>query len=194
MKTIITISTIFSLSIILTGCLFSNCEKIDLKNEDLKKLDFYNGLKYLVFKSNLGKIDTLTVTYNDFSYSPCNKFELSEFQYQSRGVSFKNSGWHGDTYSGISFSLDNQYRDDSSAVFYLYVHCAMSQYEKSESVDTITNNYLSKTFISKKFRWDGSAGSGKDNEIHDFHWNDTIGLIRYTTHAGEEYDLIKRGF
>ncbi len=180
------------MNVSLTGCLFSNCEKIDLKKEDLKKLEFYNGLKYLVFKSDSGNVDTLTVTFNDLSYSPCNKFELSEFQYQNRDISFKNSGWHGDTYSGISFSLDNEYRDDSSAVFYLNVHCAMCEYDEFSSIDTITNIHSSKTYICKKFSWDGSAGSGKDKEIEDFHWNDSIGLVRYTTHSGEKYELIKR--
>lgn len=191
MRTFIGISIIIYLSITLTGCVFSNCEKIDLKKKDLEKLDFYNGLKYLVFRSDSGNVDTLTVTQNDLSYSPCNKLELSNYQYQTRAILFDNSGWHGDTYSGISISVDNKYSDDSSSQFYLNVHCAMCEYDDYKSIDTITNKYLSKAYICKKFLWDGSAGSGKHKEIENFHWNDSIGLVRYTAHSGEKYDLVK---
>ena len=192
MRATVVITIIPFLTTILTGCLFSDCEKIDLKKEDLAKLEFYDDLEYLVFKSDSNNIETLIVTGNGLSYSSCNKFELSEFQYQSKTIRFINSGWHGDFYSSISFTLDNKYRNDSSAVFYLRVHCAMNEYNKYVSIDTISNPFLSKSFVGKKFPWDGSLGSGKDDEIRSFHWNDSIGLVRYTTKGGEKYDLIKR--
>lgn len=191
MKATTYISIITFLGAYLTGCVFSNCDKIDLKKDDLEKMSHYEDLNYLEFKSDSGNTDILEVTYNASSYSPCNKIELSKYQYQSRRISFSNSGWHGDTYSDVSFSLDNKYRNDSSAAFYMYVHNVICTYDEVNSIDTIKISNSFKPIVARKFQWDGSLGSGKNAEINSFHWSDSIGLVRYTTHSGEIYNLNK---
>jgi len=177
-------------SIAMCGSVFSHCDKIDLKKNDLGRLSVYDNVNYLVFRSANGLTDTIRVVENKKYYSPCNKVALSEYQFQTQEISFENSGNHGEFYDKVLFILTNKYKEDAVADLYLHVHNVVKEYGEYIHTDTIENPYLSRTFPSRVYSG-SSSGASSGNEIASFHWNGQSGLVRYITREGAVFDLFK---
>jgi len=180
----------------LNSCNFrEGCTKVTLSNEQKKWFDAYDSSDVVFFKSNLGNIDTFTVTSKDDYYTQCNRFELSEYQYNLSVITLRSSNCHGKSshncFAQIQFKSNDESADETFRVFDLRSYF---KHEKDTIlIERIILNTSNKEYESRLFERGKSATSSNGNFIQSFNWNRGAGLIRYTTHKGEVFDLWKFG-
>ena len=88
----------------LAGC--GRCDKLMLDQADKEWVNHFKEGQRFLFKSAAGQTDTLEIIGIRDYYTPCNKIELSKFQYEIYTVLFRlrsNNNYNGDE-SSISIT------------------------------------------------------------------------------------------
>jgi hypothetical protein len=175
---------------ILYSCVFGDCKQIKLKESDLDIISVYDDVDYLIFKSDSNNIDTLKIIGNSSSFSPCNKIELSQYQYESKTISIKNSSHHGDFYNGIGLSVSNNFTIKDKAILTISFHNVSGVHNGHNILDSVSLN--DQKINCGRYNWNGKYGKTKSNAIQNFYWNDSLGFVSYKTQGGETFTLYKK--
>lgn len=179
--------------IILASC---NCVETHLTDEERIWFKAYEKGQIIVFKSNLGNIDTLVVTNKTeiFGNKECNWYEIGTIQNNIINIDLKSKICRNEPYctGGISISKDKQ--DEKSFPSFSFLGLMYSKIYQTEepimkSVKLTSNN---KTYpYALYFEDKVNANNFGNNYLKSFYWDKKEGLIRYESHEGEIFELLK---
>ena len=173
------------------------CIKTNLTKDEKQWFSVYKKGQKIIFKSNLGNLDTLSVTdkYESYGNKDCNCNEVGTIQNNMMNIDLQSKICHNNSYciSGISISKDqiDQKCFPSFNIFGLY----FSQIHK----ETLpTEQWLILKTSGKKcshvyiFEDGINAKNYGNNYLKSFYWDKKEGLIRYDTSEGEVFELLKK--
>ncbi|TXI32305.1 MAG: hypothetical protein E6Q58_04155 [Niabella sp.] len=173
---------------LLSGC--NNCEKLHLVQNEKQWVTHFTPGQQFYYKNILsGKIDTLEVLDTSNKYTLCNKFELSEYQYETYVVRsvFKSKNKYDGRNCLITLTKNKKTAVDPEIIV--------------AGLGTINNSFkrppfkLKDTFIEGKrytalvfFQKDINAEIyGQQQYLKSFYWDKLSGLVAYTTSDNEIY-------
>lgn len=180
--------------IILNSC---NCVETNLSKEEKEWFSAYNKGQTIIFKSNLGNLDTIIVTEKlEFhGNKDCNWIEIGTIQNHMMNIDFKPKVCHNEEpycEGGISISKDgvDEKCFPSFSLFGLYFSKLYNKnLPKTESIKLTTNN---KTYsLAYHFEDKVNANGFGKNCIESFYWDKKEGLIKYEAKDGEIFELLK---
>lgn len=188
------------LGLLCHSCLLGDCKKIPLKKS---YAEWYDGLPNegdtLLFKGSNNTIDSFLITNKFLDYSPCNRIELSDYQYGSFTLTGKmiNSKirYNNEKYFNIKMESTN----DSPRETYQYLQLFDVYLEGRNGIDSLHLEYIDS--IAKKdlgvHLVPGNSNVYRYNSddlisVKDFWWSRKRGLIRYTTEDGVTYEFWKK--
>jgi hypothetical protein len=169
------------LAAFLTGC--SKCEKLHLTQSDKSWVDYFAPNQSFYYKNSAGRVDTLMVTDTANRYTLCNKFELSEYQYEIYRVDFKIISPN--QYSEIEPSITVTTEVWQKHIPYIHFgnlgpHQNDLENKKPIAIDTILNGiklesvyYYAKGLNTEQY--------GEKEYFKNFFWDKSSGLVAYTT-------------
>jgi hypothetical protein len=176
----------------LTGC--SNCEKLHLTQSERDWVNHFKPGQRFYYKSANGQIDTLEIKDTSNDYTPCNKFELSEYQYETylvRSV-FKSHN----EYDGKD-CLITLTKNKKTAIEPEIIVGGLGTIENSSqrppltTIDTTLGGvkYNSLNYFKRNIN---SEIYGGQEYLKGFFWDKQLGLVAYTTVNDEVFIRINR--
>ena len=186
---------IFLIALLFESCIFSGCEKLDLSKAELEWFNSYKVGQTLYYKNQYDDIDTLIVYKNDLRYSPCNKFELSEYQYQKAEIRINDKN---NKNSARNNRVQMTYVQKEDELSFKHIHVFDYHFNGSnlnkELKDTIINL---QHFQNEKVKClifgtkDNLTHDTSNNDLKKFYWNKEKGLIKYVLRDTLEYEIFK---
>jgi hypothetical protein len=180
------------LLLILYSC---NCYQTHLTNEDKTWTAGYQKGQIMIFKSNLGNLDTIQVKerIEDFTNPDCNRLEIGSQQRQYISIELKPNKCHNIYYCNCTIWLekedDKQEVSPSIRTFGLEFSTSNQLYRLiSEKLILSTSN---KKYNAYYFADKLNAINYGNNYLKSFYWDKKDGLIRYESYDGEIFELLK---
>ena len=178
--------------VFLTDC--SNCEKLHLTKSEREWVIHFRPGQQLFYKSNNGKTDVVEVCDTSNDYTPCNKFELSEYQYETYLVRSKFKSHNG--YNGKD-CLITLTKNKKIAIEPEIILGGLGTIENNLQrpslipIDTILGGakYNSLYYFIKN---DNTEIYGQQDYFKSFFWDKQIGLVAYTTINDEVFILVNQ--
>jgi hypothetical protein len=169
----------------------SNCEKLNLSSSEKEWVNHYQVGQKFIFKNSIGKIDTLIVKDTSNYYTPCNKVELSKYQYEIYLVIFlmKSQSNYNNDESSISMTTQEwEQRIPYIHFGNLGLHRNDLQNKMPPAIDTVLNGVklISVYYYAKGLN---TEQYGKKEFFKNFFWSKELGLMAYTT---ENNDIFLR--
>lgn len=181
--------------LLLNSC--GKCIETNLTNEEKEWFSVYEKGQTMIFKSNLGHLDTLVVAekVKQHNNSDCNYYGIGPMQPEIMFITFKLKNCNNESYceGGIFISKDEAYKifNPSFRLFGLSYSQAFANLLSKETWCVLkttkrkyTNVYVFEDGINAK-----SFGRGY---LKSFYWDKKEGLIRYDTSEGEIFELLKK--
>jgi hypothetical protein len=188
------IALLILLSIVLYSC---NCVETHLTKDEKAWFSAYEKGQTIIFKSNLGNLDTIEITkkLETHGNKNCNWLEIGTIQNHIISTTFKAKVCRNESYcdGGISIS---KYDVDEKAFpsFSLFGLFFSKSYNKQElKTDSVKLNTTNKIY-SQVYHFENGVnanGSGV-NPPKSFYWDKKEGLIKYETKDGEIFELLKK--
>jgi hypothetical protein len=184
-------------TIILSSCNFCNCVETHLTEDEKSWFSAYEKGQKIIFKSNLGNLDTIEITKKVETYGnkDCNWFEIGRIQNNIMSIEFKPKVCHNESYcdGGMYIGKD----DINKKAFPTFILFGLTQKNglkylvpKQENIKLITT---SKTYSQVyHFEKGVNAKSFGTNPPKSFYWDKKDGLIKYETKDGEVFELLKK--
>ena len=182
------------------SCLLGDCKKIPLKKS---YAEWYDGLPNegdtLLFKGSDSSIDSFLITNKFLTYTPCNRIEISDYQYGSFTLTGKminsKTRYNNEKY----FNIKMESTDNSPHETYQYIQLLDVYLEGRNMIDSLKLEYLDST-AKRDLGVHVVPGSShatiytSENmiSIRDFYWSKKNGLVRYTTEDGVTYEFWKK--
>ena len=190
------ITLTFLLLLFLNSCT-CKCIKTHLTNEEREWFNAYRKGQQIIFKSNLGNIDTLSVSnkYEAFGNKDCNCYEVGNIQNNVMNIDLQSKICHNDSYCAGGISIIKEKMDEKCfpsfslfGLFYSKIHQKVEP--KTESIKLITANIVYNYVYHIQ---DGVNGDNFGNcYLKSFYWDKKEGLIRYDTSEGEIFALLSK--
>jgi hypothetical protein len=170
-------------SILLKSCLYSDCEVVYIPEEHKFWLNLYEENDTLIFESNLGRYDTLVMTEIESDISPCNKFELGSFQYESKSFYLRSK------VSDRAIFLRVSSNNTDCFDFNGFRYCARD----SIGIEKEQFSFHDSDHNVEKYYYINSANRNDydQNRIDSFAISNKLGFVKFSTQFGEVYSLIK---
>ncbi len=185
MKLICAFGLLLLFAIFLAGC--GECEKLTLSHAER---DWVNNLitpQSFVYKNSKGQIDTLEVKDTINNYTPCNKVELSKYQFEIYSVIFKLRSLS--VYNNDEPSITMTTQTWKQRIPYIYFGNLGPYRNDLEnkmpvSIDTVLNGkkYTSIYYYAKGLN---TENYGEKEYFKNFFWDKWSGLLGYTTADGD---------
>lgn len=193
MKTIIIVGIL--LLNLLNSCLFSGCKKVNLTKSEKSWFNAYKLKQIVIFKSNLGNVDTFFVKQKFLTYTSCSKLERGPSQYEIISINLLNKKNKSNNTVDVNIEFSKSYQDSLSipCIKYFRVYDLTGGYESIE--DTLIYKSIiwqNKKYNSLFFKFGSTLTSEYASKIESFNWTKELGLLRYTTFKGEVFELLKR--
>jgi len=190
---------IFILLIALTfeSCIFSGCEKLDLAKEDIEWFETYQINQKLFFKNQFNQIDSLIVYDKSLKYTQCNKFELSEYQYQKIYIRINDLNENNLAKNNkIQVTFTQKEKKDLSLKNFI----VNGFYFNIQDLNTELNDTIIKLKHFNKdkvkcyvFESKNSPAYGHSNsKLNKFYWNKEKGLVKYIINDTLEYEIFEK--
>lgn len=189
---------LFSFILLFASCANnSDCKKITLSKKDLSWFNCYKKGQILYFKNQFDDIDTMIVYKNIVDFSPCNKFELGEFQFQLASIRLNNKNDKNlITNRRVQVNFNQEENGKlSSKSFYVFDYSFWDGYDLDKELkDTaIYLKYYNKKEINclvfdPKF---DRSHDDSNNDLDTFFWSKELGLVKYILHDTLIYKLYK---
>jgi hypothetical protein len=164
----------------LTGC---GCEKLNLTNEEKDWVNHFKIGQEQLYINAKGEVDTLKVVDSSIRVSPCNRFELSNYQDESYTVSFKfrSTKQYNSDESFITIStVEREKRIPRIYIGNLGPHRNDLENELPSKIDTvISNRSLNSIYVYTKNI--NAEQYGEQEYFTNFFWSKELGLIAYST-------------
>lgn len=169
------------------SCVFSGCELIKLPANEKKYFKESKLDENFIFKSNLGRFDTLKVVKLYDRYTSCNKWERSNYQYNKNYIALSSSLSNGKIY--INYTI-NYLKEIERSFNFKDLYGYFYDTEINECLDKIKITSFSDSLICYTF---DTSNSSSDNNgiIESFSWSKEHGFLRYVTKEGEVFELQK---
>ena len=163
-----------------TGC---GCEKLLLTDQEKAWVSHFKVGQERLYINEKGEVDTLQVTDSSMRLSPCNRFELSDYQYESYTVMFKfrSTRKYNSDESFITIStVEREKRIPRIYFGNLGPHRNDLENELPTKIDTVINNkILNSVYVyTKGFN---AEQYGEQEYFTNFFWSKELGLIAYST-------------
>lgn len=187
------ILAIFSL-FILYSC---NCVETNLTKEEREWFSAYEEGQMIIFKSNLSNLDTIIVaekieTHNNKN---CNWFEMGATQPNVMFITLKHKFCNNDPYCEAKIFISKDKEDEKCYPGFSF----FGLLEKNEPAYLIPKLEKIKLIMKNKIYSqvycfeDGLNANGYGiNSSKSFCWDKKEGLIKYETHEGEIFELLKK--
>jgi hypothetical protein len=168
------------LASILAGC---GCEKLFLTDQEKAWVNHFKIGQEQLYINEKGEVDTLQVIDSSIRVSPCNKFELSDYQYESYTVMFKfrSTRKYNSDESFITIStVEREKRIPRIYIGNLGPHRNDLENELPKKIDTVINNktIYSVYVYTKAFN---AEQYGEQEYFTNFFWSKELGLVAYST-------------
>lgn len=166
---------------LLTGC--SNCEKLHLTQNEKDWVNHFKPGQRFYYKNIIGQTDTVEIKDTSDYYTPCNKFELSEYQFEIYLVRFKieSKGISSDDESFISVTTEKWQKNNPYIYFgNLGPHRNDLENKIPIAIDTVLNGVKLKSvyYYAKGLN---TEQYGEKEYFKNFFWDKQSGLVAYTT-------------
>lgn len=180
--------------VLLNSC---NCVETHLTKEEKEWFLVYKKGQNIIFKSNLGNLDTIIVGEKKELHGnkDCNYFGIGSIQNHIMDIRLKYKICRNESYceGGISISkdlVDEKCFPGFSVLGLTYSDVYQKNEPKREKIKLTTVN---KIFKSAYYFEDGvNADNFGNNYLKSFYWDKKEGLIRYESHDGEVFELFKK--
>lgn len=181
---------------IFTACFGENqCKKVSIPLKEKEWFEAYKTVDRIIFlnkKSNQRdtfELDRKLIT----TYSPCNRFELGRYQFESNKIKFKATKCHGNNKNFCSFQLsitmDYDFKARGSVRFFRVYDLNSGDNEVTRMIKPSWSKDSIETLYFEK----GTSGFAHTSKfIRSFNWSKKFGLLQYTTLTGEVYELVKQ--
>ncbi|QSB26056.1 hypothetical protein [Flavobacterium sp. CLA17] len=195
MKKIIIIVFHVTFLMLLNSC--GKCIETQLTYAEKEWFSVYNKGETIIFKSNLGNIDTLVViekieTHNN---KDCNYYGIGSTQPNIMSMTIKSNSCHNNPYCNGEVFISK----DKSDVNYLPSFSLFGLNQKGDLQNdilklktmklTTTNTWYNLVYHFE----DGiNTSNGGNYYLKSFDWDKKEGLIRYDTSEGEVFELLKK--
>ena len=165
----------------LTGC--GECEKLNLNPEEKDWINNFIKPQSFIYKSSKGQIDTLEIKDTINNYTPCNKVELSKYQFEINSVIFKLKS--SSVYNNDEPSITMTTQTWKQRIPYIYFgnlgpHRNDLENKMPTAIDTVLNGvklkavyYYAKGLNTEQY--------GEKEYFKNFFWDKQSGLVAYTT-------------
>lgn len=167
--------------VFLSGC--SDCEKLHLTPSEKDWVNHFKPEQRLFYKSNKGNTDILVVSDTSNDYTPCNKFELSEYQYETYLVRsiFKSQN----VYDGKN-CLITLTKNRKTAIEPEIIVAGLGTIENSFQRPSLVpiDTTLEGIKYSSLYYFRRNSNTeiyGQQDFLKSFFWDKQFGLIGYTT-------------
>ncbi len=188
---------ILIMALALKSCTFGSCAKLDLVKEDIEWFETYKINQKLFFKNQFNQIDSLIVYDKSLRFTQCNKFELSEYQYQKAYIRINDlneSNLARNNKIQVTFTQKEK-RGLSLKNFIVYGFYFNIHDLNTELNDTLINlKHLNKDKVKcYVFESKNSPAYGHSNsKLNKFYWNKEEGLLKYVINDTLEYEIFKK--
>lgn len=167
--------------VFLAGC--SNCEKLYLTQSEKEWVNHFKPGQQFNYKSIKGEVDTLEIIDTSNYYTPCNKFELSEYQFEIYVVRFKirSRGLYNNDESFLSVTTEKRQKNNPYIYFgNLGPHRNDLENKMPIAIDTVLNGIKLKSvyYYAKGLN---TEQYGAKEYFKNFFWDKSSGLVAYTT-------------
>jgi hypothetical protein len=181
----------FTAVIFVYGC--GRCEKLNLTKSEKDWLIHYQTGQHFLFKNSIGAVDTLQVKDVINRHTPCNKIELSKFQYEIKSVLFifrSKQAYHL-TEPSITMTTEEW----QQRIPYIYFgnlgpHRNDLQNKMPVAIDTVLNGEQL-TSVYYYTRGLNTELYGEKVHFKNFFWHKESGLLAYTTINDEVFLRVK---
>lgn len=167
-------------------CMFKNCQKVEIPASDKAWFSHFNIGEEYIYLSDKGVYDTIRVVDKCDDYTPCNKLEIGEYQFNRSKVALERNNTqyiYALFTSTESNSIWRNFKfDELSGQFY--------GNEIQNCVDTVKIESISK-FIPVYTISNKNTAVNSASQIVSFSWNKMLGIVRYETRDGEVFKLVK---
>lgn len=189
------IKYIFYLTLFCVALLIScnNCEKLLLTQNDKSWVDYFVPNQSFYYKNSNGRIDTLIVVDTADRYTLCNKFELSEYQYEIYRVDFIiiSSNMYNKIEPSITVTTQ-EWKKHNPYIYFgnLGPHRNDLENKIPIAIDTILNGIKLKSvyYFAKGLN---TEQYGEKEYFKNFFWDKLSGLVAYTTTNDDVFLKIK---
>jgi hypothetical protein len=170
----------FFIVFILTGC---GCDKVTLTDDEKNWVNHFKIGQEQLYMNAKGEVDTLQVIDSSIQFSPCNRFELSNYQNQSYTVRFKfrSTRKYNSDESFITIStVERETRIPHIYFGNLGPHRNDLENELPTKIDTVINNKtLNSGYVYSKNL--NAEQYGEQEYLTSFFWSKELGLVAYST-------------
>lgn len=185
--------------IFLNRCVTSGCTKISLSKSEKEWIQVYDSNQVVVFRSNLKHLDTFIVSYVYDLYTPCNRIELSQYEYNYSIVKLKSKRCHGSYHCEVSLEFSKKLQESEQIQCNKYFRVFDLWSDDFDLLDSLKKQNISLNSSNEKIDtyYFDQENNAKDIDagicfIKSFNWNKKRGLVRYETKDGEIFELIKK--
>jgi hypothetical protein len=175
------------LEICIKGCIFIGCEIIKLPTKEKKYFKESKLDENFIFKSNLGRFDTLKVVKLYDRYTSCNKWERSNYQYNKNYIALSSSLSNGKIY--INYTI-NYLKEIERGFNFKDLYGYFYDDEIKECIERVKISSFKDSLECYTFNTSNSK-SDYNGIIKSFSWNKEHGFLRYETKEGEVFELQK---
>lgn len=190
-------NTIILWSLFLVFLSSCNCTETNLTKEEREWFSVYDKGQTIIFKSNLGNLDTLLVSEKIETHNnkDCNYFGIGSMQPNVMFIRIKSKICHNESYCGGEIFISKDKVDEkcfpSFTLFGLNQEGQLSKVVsklESNGLDTIKKIYNH----VYNFEDGINAKSYGSNYLKSFYWDKKEGLVRYDLVNGEIFELFKK--
>ena len=182
------------LAIVLNSC---TCVETHLTEDEKSWFSAYDKGQVIIFKSNLGNLDTIVVTekLETHNNKNCNWFEIGTIQPEIMFITLKSKICHNNSYcEGQIFISKGKESEKCYPGFSFF-----GLLQKNEPKYLVSNLEKIKLIVSDvtysqvyHFENGVNANGYGTNSPKSFYWDKRAGLIKYETHDGEVFELLKQ--
>ena len=175
------------LAAFLAGC--GKCEKLNLSQAEKDWVNHFQKDQDFFYKNSKGQTDTLEVKDTSNYYTPCNKFELSKYQFEIYLVIFKlkSKNEYNNDESFISMTTETY----EQRIPYIYLgnlgpHRNDLENKIPIAIDTVLNGVK----LTSVFYYANGLNTeqyGEKEYFKNFFWSKQSGLVAYTTVTDEVF-------
>lgn len=160
-------------------------------------MDNYKVNQILYFKNQNQDIDSLIVYKKSLDYSPCNKLELSEYQYQEASIRMNDMNENDLAWSNrVQVDFTQKAKNEPSLKhFYVYGYSFNIRNIKKELKDTVLHlKYLNGEKV-KCFEFDTKNSPQYEHSksnLSKFYWSKERGLVKFIMGETLEYEIFQK--
>lgn len=161
------------------------CKKLDISKEEKVRLNYFKQGQKSYYRNTKGQVDTFIVSEIRNFYTPCNKIELSKYQFEIYDISFVMKSKSDYNNSQSLFVLRT--RTEGTVIPHIYFDNLgpyRNEIENKEPtlIDTVLNNMELKSVLF--YSNANTEQYGQKEHFKNFFWDKKKGLVAYTSTEG----------